>query len=209
LAAADMTPAGVPGKVRDAAGRVVAARWTTVEKNKDDAQDVYELFGEDTKGRKVIAVVGGDGKVTELRTGIPPTEVPMAAWEAIAKRFPEFDANSVCELRQGDDLAAGGNGDYLAFEIGGVYESDRRALLEITADGDITDIERQIAQNDVPAKVTAALKKKLKTFRTTTIYEISEDGGVVGYQFEGRKPKDNKDLDVFVSADGKEVEVEE
>jgi len=209
VAAADTIVAAIPSKVREAATRVIAARWTAGDKSKDGDQDLYELFGEDAKGRKVIAVVGGDGKVTELRTGIPPTEVPKAAWEAVAKKFPEFDANSVCEVRQGDDLSAGGKDDSRAYEVGGTYDNDRRALLEVTADGDITDIEREIAQGDVPKAVTAGLKRKIRTFQTSGVFEISEDGSVVGYQFVGKKPKDKKEIDVFVSADGKEVEVEE
>lgn len=210
VAAAEVELAKVPPGIRDAAKQVVpAAKWSSADRDKEDGQDVYELAGEDGKGRKVVVAVAADGKVTEVRTAVPPTEVPRAAWEAVDRKFPAFEATSACEVRQGDDLRRPSYDDFRAYEVGGVYERDRRAIIEVTAEGEITEMEREVGVNVVPQPVTAALKGKMPKFQTATVYEVSEDGTVIGYQFEGKRPKDKKDIDVFVSADGKAVEIEE
>jgi hypothetical protein len=42
-----------------------------------------------------------------------------------------------------------------------------------------------------------------------TAYEISQDGKVESYDFEGRRPKDKDDIIISVSADGKTVEIDD
>ena len=57
--------------------------------------------------------------------------------------------------------------------------------------------------------VQAALRKKMPRFKVSTAFEVREDGKVVGYNFEGKRPRDKEEILVFVSADGKEVEIDD
>jgi hypothetical protein len=204
--AGDLEIAKVPPKVQEAAKRVVPnARWLSADKNKEGNEDVYDLEGEDGKARKVMVVVTAEGKVTELRTKVPLAEVPRAVWEAAAKKLPTFEVITAYELREGDDLAGPTDGD-LSYEVSGVYSNKRQVIFEITADGEISEMEKEVSLTEVPKGVTAALAGKLPKFKATTAFELSEGGAVVGYQFEGKRSKEKKVSGVFVSADGKEIE---
>jgi hypothetical protein len=57
--------------------------------------------------------------------------------------------------------------------------------------------------------VTTALKKKLPRFQVATAYEARQEGKVIRYDFEGKRPRDKKEITVSVSANGKEIEIDE
>lgn len=209
--AAEAPLAKAPAKVRDAAKRVAPdVKWSGAEKLRDEDEDLFELTGKDGKDRDVIVVVTADGKAAEARRGVPVTDVPKEIWKVVAAKFPKFEAISAFEVRGGDDLSGPGDGE-LSYEVGGVYEKELHAILEISAEGEISHVERQIPLADVPKAVQTALKDKLPMFHPASVYEIFEEGEIVGYQYTGRRSKDKKavEMDVFVSADGAEVDAEE
>jgi hypothetical protein len=210
VAATEVELSKVPGKIQEAAKQLVpAAKWSAADKSKEDGQDLYEITGQDDKGRKVIVEVTPDGKVTELKISLQLTDVPLPAWEAVAANVPTFEAITAYELRQGDDLLKPTDDDYRGFEVGGVHAKDKQVIIEVTAEGEIGDMEKEIALSDVPRDVAAALKAKMPRFQAKTVFEYSEDGTVTGYVFEGKRPRDKAAIDVFVSADGKEIEIED
>ncbi len=201
--------AKVPAKVREAAEVIVpGAKWTAADSSKEDGQVVYELEGTDGKGRKVYVEVSADGTVTEVQTKIALTDPPIAVWEAVAKSQPTFEAATAYEVRSGDKLLRPGDGD-LSYEVSGMYQKNRQVIFEVTPAGEITEIERDVSVSDVPKVVMDALQKKLPKFKATSATELTEGGTVTGYHLEGKRPKDKKDTAVFVSADGKEVQVED
>ena len=57
--------------------------------------------------------------------------------------------------------------DYRGFEVGGVYAKDKQAIVEVTAEGEIGEMERQVVAADVPPVVSAALKAKMPRFQAT------------------------------------------
>jgi hypothetical protein len=210
LAAAEVEVAKVPAKVQDAVRQMVpSGKWSAADKSKDASQDVFELTGQDDKGRTVIVEVSADGKVTEMKTGILLTDVPLPAWEAVAQKVPTFEAITAYDLRQGDNLLKPSDEDFRGFEVGGVYSKDKQVIIEVTAEGEIGEMEKEIPLADVPKLVTAALKAKMPRFQAATVFELSEEGAVAGYIFEGRRPRDKTAIDVFVSTDGKEIEIED
>jgi hypothetical protein len=209
LPAAEIDPSNLPVKIQEPAKRVApSAKWSSADKSKEDKEDVYELIGADGKGRATIVNVAANGKVTETRVEIRLTEVPKSAWQGVAKKIPTFEAVTVYEYREGDDLRGPDDGD-LAYEISGFYQTERKVILAANASGEITESEMEVAVSDVPKTVMSALKAKMPKFRAITVYEVTEDGSVTGYQFEGKRPKDKRSIDVFVSADGKEIDVDD
>lgn len=209
--AADMDISKVPRPVLDAIKKYLpTAKWATADHETEDGQETFELSGADDKGRTLIVQALVDGKITAVRTAVPLTEVPKTAWKGVAQKVPTLEAISAYELRQGDNLLDAGDAD-LTYEIGGVDEKERQIILEVFADGEISEMERELTSTDVPQAVLAALRGKLPTFETSRVFELSEDGEVVGYLFEGKRPKEKKaqEIDVFVSANGADVEPRE
>lgn len=201
----------VPAKVREAALKVVPkAKWSEADHDQHDEHDSYELSGKDALGRAVIVSVSAEGKVTECRIEMPLTKVPKDVWKAVGKKFPKFEAMTAYQLRTDDELRGGDDGE-LSYEVSGTHAEDLLAILDVLPDGTIADLEQQIEVAEIPDNILAAVKEKLPKFQATTAYIHSEDGDVVNYQLTGRRGKNKKaeEVEAFVSADGKEVDIHE
>lgn len=99
--------------------------------------------------------------------------------------------------------------DEKLYELEGKDSKGRDVVATITPEGTVEDVTTEIPLKEVPESVKEALKGKMPRFKPTTAYEISEEGKVTGYDFEGRRPKDKHDISVYVSADGKTIEIDE
>lgn len=95
------------------------------------------------------------------------------------------------------------------YELEGTDSKGRIVVVTVTPEGTVDEIVTEIALKDVPETVTSALKEKMPRFKAKLAFEISEDGTVTGYDLEGRRPRDKHDIAVYVSADGKTVEIDE
>jgi len=211
LQAADADVAKLPAKVRNAANAVAPGiKWSSADKERHEDQDVFELTGKNKAGQTVIVEVSEEAKVFEMRTAVPLADVPKTVWKAVAKKVPTFEAIIAYELRQGEELHDPKDGE-LTYEVSGVYGKEQQVILDITPDGEIAEMEKQVAVADVPKNVMAALKAKLPMLQVVTAFEQSEDGEVVGYQFTGRRGKDKKgkEVEVHVSADGEDIDIAE
>jgi hypothetical protein len=113
--------------------------------------------------------------------------VPGAKWE---KAFKETEKGKVIYEIKGDDAKG------------------RDVEVEITADGKVLEVETEIAMSEVPEVVINALKAKLPKFKPEEVESVAKEDKVVGYEFKGDDEK-GKDIEVYVSADGKTVKVEE
>jgi len=95
------------------------------------------------------------------------------------------------------------------YELEGKIAKGRVVIVTITPDGIAEDVTTEIPVKEVPESVMAALKAKYPRFKSKVAFEISEDGKVTGYDFEGRRPKDKHDIGIYVSADGETIEIDE
>lgn len=69
--------AQVPAVVRRGADKAVPdAKWTKSFKTTEDDETVFELVGRDSKGREVEIELTPAGKVLEIETGMPMSDVP-------------------------------------------------------------------------------------------------------------------------------------
>jgi hypothetical protein len=76
-----------------------------------------------------------------------------------------------------------------------------------TPDGRVTEVATEVEMAEVPRVVRAALRARMPSFRPESAMEIERGGKVVGYEFEGRTGR--TEADVFVSADGRRVELQD
>jgi len=94
------------------------------------------------------------------------------------------------------------------FELEGKDRRQRAVTVEVSGEGEVNEVETEIPLEEVREGVQATLKKRLPRFKVATVYEVREGGKMVGYNFEGKRPRDKEEIVVFVSADGKEVEID-
>jgi len=97
----------------------------------------------------------------------------------------------------------------VTYEIEGVDQKKRDVTVTLTADGKVEEIETEIPVAEVPEVVMKALRAKFPRLEIVAVTEIQEEHKVVGYDFEGTRPKDNQTIGVYVTADGKMVHIEE
>jgi len=131
---------------------------------------------------------------------IPLDDVPKAARQAADEAVPKATWDAAYEDREDGELI---------YELAGKDAEDREVAVMVTEEGKVELIELEIALKDVPAVVTDALKAKFPRFTASTVFELKQAGKVVGYDFEGKRPKDKKEIGISVSVDGKEVEKDE
>ena len=95
------------------------------------------------------------------------------------------------------------------FELEGTDAKGRAVVVDVTDDGEIGEISTEIPLKEVPAVVMTALKAKMPRFTVESATESRQEGKVVGYSLEGKRPRDKEEIAVFVSPDGKTVEIDE
>jgi hypothetical protein len=115
-------------------------------------------------------------------------EIAKAKWLAATKLLEEGD---------------------VMYELDGKDAKGREVTVQVTADGQVVEVETEITMKEIPKVVTEALKKKLPGFKASLIHSVNEDGKIVSYSFEGKRSKDKQEVDVTVEADGTSVEVDD
>jgi hypothetical protein len=96
----------------------------------------------------------------------------------------------------------------VTYQLDGEDASKHYVGVELTADAKANEVQFEIANEKAPKLVTAALKKKLPRFTVESTYEVRKENKVIRYDFEGKRPRDTKEITVSVSDDGKEIEID-
>lgn len=118
-------------------------------------------------------------------------KVPRKVLEAAEKELPMVKWESAIK----DTM----NGKVL-YELAGKNAREHRFEIEVFEDGTVFTVHRAVVLKNVPDKVTAALHKQLPKFKVSVVFEVTHQGEMVGYEFEGRRPKDKEDVEVLVVA---------
>jgi hypothetical protein len=100
-------------------------------------------------------------------------------------------------------------GGEVSYELEGEDASKKKVWVDLTPEGEVNEVSSLIESGKVPEVVAAALKKRMPRFAVSTSYEARKDGKVVGYYFDGKRPRDKEEITVSVSPDGKEIEIDE
>jgi len=95
------------------------------------------------------------------------------------------------------------------YELEGKDGKGRAVVVEVTDDGEVNEVSTELPVKEVPEVVLSALKAKMPRFKIETVFESKQDGKVAGYSFEGKRPKDKEEIGVFVSPDGKTIEIDD
>jgi hypothetical protein len=95
------------------------------------------------------------------------------------------------------------------YVLEGKNAKGRSVEVTITEDGDVEDVSTELPVKEVPEPVLSALKAKMPRFKIEAVFESRAEGKVVGYSFEGKRPSDKEEIGVFVSPDGKTIDIDD
>lgn len=139
------------------------------------------------------AALAADGDEVDV------SDLPAAVRKAADKALPKAEWSRAFKLAKSK---------HPIYQLQGKDARGRRVELESTADGRVIEYETRIAMDDVPPVVASALKARMPRFKPDVIEEITKNGKVVSYGFEG-EDAEGKEVEVYLSADGKTVLNEE
>lgn len=197
----------LPAAVRSAADKAIAnVHWSEASKETEDGKTTYEIDGDDADDHDVTVRVMADGKVVSIEQEISTPQFPEKAISVLKARFPNFHVSAAYSIRRGDDLMRGEPTE-LHFGLDGTDGDTHEVSAEVTGDGMLLSLEREIARSEVPELIMTAIRGKMPMFHLTSAHEVYERDKLVGYVLEGKRgAKANVETAVFVSADGKEIE---
>jgi uncharacterized membrane protein YkoI len=127
---------------------------------------------------------------------VPLDKVPKAVMDAVKARFPDADIKGAEKEKDGDKTI---------YEIEIVNKKDEIDV-ELTPDGDITEIEKEIAYKDLPKAVSKALEDKYPKAEFDEVEEVTKvekkTEKLAFYEVQV-KTADKKRVEVQVDPDGK------
>lgn len=87
-------------------------------------------------------------------------------------------------------------------------DNDREVEVEVTPDGKLLQTEIEVPLKEVPDLVRMTLKERWPDLKPKEVKAVTRQNGASGYEFE--EPRGlGKEFEVFISGDGKTVEVKE
>jgi len=147
----------------------------------------------------LVGLIGCNGAGRPTEKNVPLDQVPPAVRATADKTVPGVKwEKAETETEQGQAV----------YELKGRDSSNREVEVEVTPEGTLVEAETEIPLEEVPIVVREALKARLPNFKPEEIESVSKGIGPSGFEFEGRGER-NKKIEVFISADGSQVTVEE
>ncbi len=140
--------------------------------------------------------------------GAPPPDdqeidlknVPAHVKSAASKAAPHVKWKTAFKIEEDGEVM---------YELEGVDQKKRDVAVILNGAGKVEEIETEVPVDEVPATVMTALRAKVPTLEIAAVTEIQEGKKIVAYDFAGTRPSSNKSIGVYVSADGKTVEIED
>ena len=153
-------------------------------------------------GMTMLALLGLSASAVSARaeeSKIPLDQVPAAVMKAVKAKFPK------AKIEEAEKEVKGGKTTY---EITVEGADDHDVVVSLTADGTITEIEREIDVKSLPKAVTDAVKAKYPQGKLDDAEEVTDANGKVSYEVVVEQ-KGKKDRKLALDASGKITEDEE
>jgi hypothetical protein len=147
----------------------------------------------------LAALAGCDGSGGSTEKNVPLDQVPPAVRATADKALPGVQWKTAKTKTENSQAV---------YELKGRDSTNREVEVEVTPEGRLVEAETEIPLEEVPVVVREALKARLPNFKPEKIESVSKGIGSSGYEFEGRDEANNN-IEVFISADGTQVTVEE
>jgi hypothetical protein len=148
----------------------------------------------------LAAALSGTLGAAEKERSIPLSDIPPEIKAAADKAVPGAKWHSAeQETDKGQTI----------YELKGKdAEKDREVEVEVTPDGKLLQTEVEVPLNEIPDAVRSTLKNRWPDFKPKEVKAVTRQDGTQGYEFEESKAG-GKEFEVFISGDGKTVDVQE
>lgn len=152
----------------------------------------------------MVALVAG----TFAFASLAQAEEQTIEWDQVPKK-----------VRQAAEKAAEGNkltqaaweeeGGQKVYELSGKTGEDRNIEIDVDEQGNVLEVEHEIAMNEIPTEVEQTLNRFLRGFRGEFVEKSVRPakGNQVWYEFEG-KDADGQMIDVEIREDGGKIKIE-
>ncbi|QGJ71014.1 Hypothetical protein PBC10988_27170 [Planctomycetales bacterium 10988] len=205
----------VPATVRRAIERRAQQfQAKKIEKSIRPYQGVwYEFEGQNGQGEHIDLEISSCGTMCKIEleddtdqlaqahseeSEMPLQEVPQEIRSAASQKVRNVEwTKAFTEHEDGQ----------LVYELQGRDQDGRQIEVDITADAQILEVEREIELEDAPQQVQQALARQAEGF-TVEFAERSERPESVWYEFEGRNAK-GQQCDIEIHEDGRQLAFEE
>jgi len=118
----------VPENVRKAAEKELPhASWTKAFSMNRKGHAIYQLKGKDERGHAVEAEVTRAGRVIEVETTVPFSEVPRAVAQKLKSEMPSWEPKEAETITK--------NGQVVSYGFEGKAKDGKKAEIYIAADG--------------------------------------------------------------------------
>jgi len=192
----------LPKPVTDAVkAKFPKATLTEASKSSEDGKTEFVVSIKDA-GKEIEVTVTPEGTITYLEKEIADRELPKAVAAAVKAKAPKATHQAAwvgIEVKDGKETI-----DYYWIELLSVAK--RRVDLELTPDGAITRVTREITAKDLPKPVADAIQKKypkadLKSLEVVSAVENGKE--VPEYYSVELLTADKKVIEIEVAPDGK------
>jgi uncharacterized membrane protein YkoI len=126
-------------------------------------------------------------------TQVPPHVAEAATHYAPGAKFDSAGTDYDTRLMQPE------------YEIKGKTANGKAVEVDVSATGELHEVETEITAADVPAPVLKILKAYLPNFRPTKIEMSARPNNTNYYEFEGKV--DGREVDIEISAAGNEITI--
>ena len=185
----------LPVEIRKAAEQSApGAKWAEVVVRTEDEEITYRLKGADTKGRSVEVTLAIEVHVKLVETALDLNDLPK----------PLADAMQSLSGAKWSKAAEKTDDGETTLEAIGTDAKGHELTVSVTSDGR-AKVRTALELNEVPSVVSDALKAKLPMFRPSSVASVAEQGKLI-YVFNGEE-KEDKEIEVSVSADGKTITI--
>ena len=148
-----------------------------------------------------VAAHAADDEVKTIGLNEVPEDVLDAATAAapISRDAPTVKFNDQVEVEQAE-------GD-MKYGFDGELSDGTKISIDVTEAAEVVEVETIIEQGDVPEAILAIMNKYVPNIEFTEIERLVDDERAVVYEFEGTR--NGAPIDITVSADATEFEIEE
>ena len=170
------------------------AKWAEVVVRTEDDEITYRLKGTDAKGRQVEATFAVEVHVQLVETALDLKDLPQPLADVIQSLAGATWTKAAEKTDDGETT----------LEAIGTDSKGHEVMVSVTSDGR-SKVRTELELNEVPSVVSDALKAKLPMFRPKSVASVADQGNLV-YVFNGEE-KEDKEIEVSVSADGKTIAI--
>lgn len=129
---------------------------------------------------------------------VAPGKVPAIVRQAADKAVPGVKWTLATRETQGRTVS---------YELEGVNREDDDVCVTVDSAGRLTEVCIEVDLSEVPRVVKNALRSSMPGIKVREAMSVARNGLIVGYSFDSVLK--GEDLEVYVTADGRSVEIED